>query len=85
MIYVGKEHALHLENVLSTNYEELSTNWSAALFCIIHLKWGYDKCTAQLSMPRYVEASLSDFYHLTPKNREHGLYPYQNTNYGEKL
>ena len=71
--------------MLSTNYKEISTNYSAALFCVIHLKWDYIKCTLQLLIPDYVKASLSEFSHPNPKKRKHIPHVYQNPNYGAKV
>ena len=72
---MGKEHALHLENMLGVNFEEVSTDWSVALFFGICLKLDYDKLTDQLSMPGYVETAFVKFSHTTPKKREHGPHP----------
>ena len=75
--YVGKAHALHLENILKVKYKEVATDWNASLFCGVHLKWDYTKRTFDLSMPGYFDAALREFTHPMPTHKEHGPHQYK--------
>ena len=64
--YLGKEHALHLKEVLETKYK-VTTDWEGKLYIGIALMWDYEKGTVQISMPYYVHAALHDFKHNKTK------------------
>jgi hypothetical protein len=48
--YVGKAHAQHLIDSLSSFYK-LTVDWQATKYCGITLERDYTNCTADLSMP----------------------------------
>jgi hypothetical protein len=64
--YVGRKHAEHLLQALRRNFEAISCDWNGELFCGITLKWDYDNRTVDLSMPKYIEATLLRFQHSAP-------------------
>ena len=51
--YVGKEHAIHLQNTLKRNYE-ITNNWTGKRYIGITLDWDYKRRQVHLSMPGYV-------------------------------
>jgi hypothetical protein len=51
--YVSKHHAEHLRNALLRTYE-LTTDWTATVYSGMTLKWDYNKCMCDISMPGYV-------------------------------
>jgi hypothetical protein len=56
--YVGKQHVEHLRNGLLQTYE-LTTDWTAMVYCGMTLKWDYKNRTCDISMPGYVSNVLS--------------------------
>ncbi len=48
--YVGKEHAMHLINILRQNYE-ISEDWTASKYIGIMFDWDYANKRVHLSMP----------------------------------
>jgi hypothetical protein len=68
--YVGKQHAEHLWNTLLQTYE-LTTDWTAAVYSGMTLKWDYKNRTCNISMPGYVSNILSKFQHDAPKHPQH--------------
>jgi hypothetical protein len=81
--YVGKQHAEHLRNSLFRTYE-LTTDWTATVYSGMTLKWDYDKCTCDISMPGYVSNVLSKFQHDSPKHPQHTPSRYVMPVYGAK-
>ena len=79
------------ESMLSTSWQlpkehyAMMTDWKASLFCGIWLQWDYDKCTAKLSKPGYVEAALHKFQHPWPVCLEDSLYQHNIPQYGTKV
>ena len=83
--FVGQEHAQHLLTLLQRDYEAVSTDWTATLYCGIMCKWDYEKKTCDMSMPGYVQATLAKFDHPTPSRPQHGPHRYNPPNYGAKI
>jgi hypothetical protein len=83
--YVGKEHAQHLIDILKKDYEGVSVDWDAKLFCGITLKWDYHKRIAYLSMPGYVTAALKKFGHIKPFRPQHSPHRHNTPQYGVKV
>jgi hypothetical protein len=83
--YVGREHAQHLLSLLQRDYEAVSEDWEATLFCGITLKWDYDKRICYLSMPGYIQAMLTKFEHTPPTRKQHAPHRYNAPNYGAKI
>ena len=49
------------------------------------LKWDYEKCTVELSMPNYIDKALHKFQHPKPKRPEHSPYIHNIPQYGAKV
>ena len=58
--YTGKEHAQHLIAVLKHTYE-ITVDWKGSLYLGVSLKWDSTNLTIDLSMPGYLEQSLTKF------------------------
>jgi hypothetical protein len=84
VMYVGREHAEHLEATLEENYE-LSTDWAGALCCGIKLQWDYEARTVDLSMSGYIVDVLHRFQHHLPERPQHAPYKQQPINYVVKV
>jgi len=80
--YTGKEHANHLITLLRRDYEAVSMDWEAALYCGITLQWDYTAQTCDLSMPGYVNAALEKFKHPTPSRPQHSPHRHNPINTG---
>jgi hypothetical protein len=83
--YGGCEHAEHLLQALCRNYEAVSCNWNGELFCGITLKWNYDNRTVDLSMQKYIEATLCRFQHSAPAKLQYTPHPCNKPQYGAKV
>jgi hypothetical protein len=81
--YVGKHHAEHLRNALLRTYE-LTTDWTATVYSGMTLKWDYNKCICDISMPGYISNILSKFQHDSPKQPQHTPSRYVLPVYGAK-
>jgi hypothetical protein len=81
--YVGKQHAEHHRNALLRTYE-LTTDWTATVYCGMTLKWDYKNRTCDISMPGYVSNILSKFQHDAPKQTQHTPSRYVMPVYGAK-
>ena len=80
--YVGKEHALHLKQVIKENYG-VTTDWAGARYIGITIDWDYSNRLVHISMPGYVAKELKKFHH-TKSKKQHS--PLQRTpiRYGSK-
>jgi hypothetical protein len=83
--YVGKDHANHLLNLLRNDYEAVSVDWKAALYCGITCDWDYKNRTCDMSMPGYVKATLDKFQHPTPRRPQHSPHRHNPIQYGVKV
>jgi hypothetical protein len=63
--YVGKEHALHLSNILKENYK-ISEDWSGTKFIRLTFEWDYAGQKVHLSMPGYIPKALTHFQYPPP-------------------
>jgi hypothetical protein len=81
--YEGKEHALHLQQVLQQKYT-ITTDWEGKQYCGITLDWDYDNGTVDLSMPNYVEQALQRFQH-TQTQVEHAPHNWTAPAYGTPI
>ena len=68
--YVGKEHVDHLISTIQ-RFFEVETDWTGTLYCGITLKWDYNKCHVNISMPGYVVRLLARFNHEPPLKPQH--------------
>lgn len=82
--YVGKEHAQHLIDTLSSFYE-LTVDWEATKYCGITLEWDYHNRTVDLSMPNYVKDALHHFQHTPAKQPIHAPSKWSPPNYGTRV
>jgi hypothetical protein len=81
--YVGKENAHHLRNALLRSYE-ITTDWGRTVYSGT-LKWDYQKCTCDFSMPGYITNVLNKFQHDTPRHPQHTPSKYVIPIYGAKF
>jgi hypothetical protein len=79
--YVGKEHAEHLQTVLSAKYQ-ITSEWSGDLYLGLHLAWDYTNRTVDLSMPNYVEKALQRFNHVAPSAPQDSPHAWSKPVYG---
>lgn len=63
--YVGKEHAMHLQQVLEKTYT-VTNDWTGTRYIGITLDWDYKRRHVHLSMPNYVKKALKQFEHEPP-------------------
>ena len=84
MNYTDKKDALHLLNVLKTQYV-ISEDWEAKLYCGVTLKWDYSKRTCNLSIPNYVTDALKSFQHNTPSRPQNEPHPWVKKTYGQTV
>ncbi len=56
--YVGKEHVLHLLDILKQHYEQ-SEDWSGTNFIGLTFDWDYAKQKVHISMPGYISKALT--------------------------
>jgi hypothetical protein len=68
--YNGKEHVLHLLQVLKQDYE-IEEDWEGTRYLGMIIDWDYKKREVHLSMPGYIEKALAHFGHLQPKYPQH--------------
>jgi hypothetical protein len=81
--YVGKEHALHLQQVLEEHYK-VSTDWTGNRYIGITLDWDYDRRKVHLSMPGYKDKALRQFQHQKLPEPQHSPFKCATINYGAK-
>ena len=83
--YTGQEHADHLLKALRDHYEAVTVDWKAERYIGIQLKWDYERRTAQLSMPGYVDKILQKHQHPKPKYPVHAPHKHAEVQYGRKV
>ena len=83
--YTSKKYALNLIDTLKKKYPVITIYCSGRIFLSIHLDWDYTKLTVPISMPNYVNKSLSIFQHKKPKHDQHSPHPHATSNYGAKI
>jgi hypothetical protein len=82
--YVGKEHAEHLFQTLTSAEYKITIDWNGNTFCGLHLKWDYKNRMCDLSMPGYVQKALQKFEHPLPKKPQHSPHRWTKPQYGAK-
>ena len=80
--YVGKEHAMHLQNAIKENYE-VKTEWAGKQYIGITLDWDYKRRQVHLSMPGYVAKALQQFQHVM-RRKQHQPFRSEPIQYGAK-
>ena len=78
--YVGKEHAIHLKNLLEAHYK-LTCGWTGRQYIGITLDWDYKRRQVHLSMLGYVKKALKQFCHKM-KKQQHSPYSCAPIKYG---
>jgi hypothetical protein len=81
--YVGKEHANHLMKCIRANYK-LIEDWSDNLYCSVKVKWDYNACTLDISMPGYVQKQLLKYKHVLSPRPQHCPYSPEPTKIGSE-
>ena len=51
--HTDRKDVEHLIGSLLPHYQ-LTTDWEGKIYCGLHLKWDYEACTVELSMPGYI-------------------------------
>ena len=82
--FVGKEHAQHLIDTLSSLYT-ITTDWTGTLYCGLTLKWDYKNRTVDISMPGYVSRALHKFLHTPATRAQHSPHAWIPPNYGATI
>jgi hypothetical protein len=81
--YVGKDNAHHFRNALLHSYE-ITTDWGGTVYSGMILKWDYQQCTCDISMPGYVTNVSNKFQHNAPKHPQHTPSKYVTPIFGAK-
>jgi hypothetical protein len=79
--YTNQGDMDHLIGSLKKDYE-LTEDWDGALYCRIKLKWDYDACTLDISMPVYIIKQLQKYKHASPPRLQHCPYLPEPKRYG---
>jgi hypothetical protein len=83
--YSSRNDADHLINLLRADYEDVTVDWDARLYCGISLKWDYIRRTCEMSMPGYIPAALAKYQHPPPKRPQHAPHRYNTPQYGRHI
>jgi hypothetical protein len=81
---VGKEHTLHLIDVLQHKYP-VTVDWPSPLHVVLHLCWNYIQCNVDISMSKYTTKALQCFEHQPPTAPQHSPHIYTPPQNGAKL
>jgi hypothetical protein len=83
--YSSPADANHLLNLLRADYEAVTVDWDASLYCGISLKWDYKRRTCDMSMPGYIPAALAKYQHPHPKRPQYAPHRYNTPQYGRHI
>jgi hypothetical protein len=83
--YSSRDDANHLLDLLRADYEAVTVDWDASLYCGISIKWDYKKRTCAMSMPGYIAAALAKYKHPTPKRPQYSPHRYNTPQYGRHV
>jgi hypothetical protein len=83
MKYTRQEDINHLIMFIKEEYE-LTKDWDSDLYCGIRLKWDYDTCTLDISMPGYIIKQLQKYKHASLPKPQHCPYAPQSKQFGSK-
>jgi hypothetical protein len=81
--YVGKEHALHLLNILKKHYE-ITVDWTGDKFIGLTMDWDYPSQKVHISMPGYIKKALTCFGHEHPKCKQNSPHKHIAPIYGTR-
>jgi hypothetical protein len=79
--YMRQKDINHLIKCIKEKYE-LTKDWDSNLYCGICLKWDYDECTLNISMPGYIIKQLQKYKHASPPKPQHCPYAPQPKQFG---
>jgi hypothetical protein len=82
--YDNIKHAHHLINIIQ-KYYKISTDWSGADYCGLHLQWNYKQRYVDVSMPEYINKALQKFQHPKPTKAQHAPHDWTRPAYGAKI
>jgi hypothetical protein len=71
--YVNQDNVNHLIASIKKTYT-LTKDWTGNVYCGIKLRWDYENCTVDISMPGYIKKKLQEFEHATPTKPQHCPY-----------
>eukprot|EP00957_Ditylum_brightwellii_P204711 15340491-Ditylum_brightwellii.AAC.1 len=80
--YTQKEDAEHLIKSCCDLYT-CTVDWEGQLFCGVTLKWDYQQCTVDLSLPGYIEKALIRFNHMPPIKLEYSPHVWVKPSYAK--
>ncbi len=81
MKYIGREHADHLLQVVTTNYK-CAIDWEGRRYLGMVINWDYMQKKAHVSMLEYVPEALVQFRHKAPQTPQHQPYLHVKPTYG---
>jgi hypothetical protein len=81
--YEGKEHTMHLINILKEEYE-IAEEWSGNKYIGINFNWDYANRRVHLSMSGYINKALQCFGHECPQRLQNSPHPHMVPTYGAK-
>jgi hypothetical protein len=79
--YIGKEHALHLLNILKEHYE-IAVDWTGNKFIELTMDWDYPSQKVNISMPGCIQKALTRFGHKRPKRTQNSPHKHVAPIYG---
>jgi hypothetical protein len=82
--YVNGVNAEHLLATLRSLYN-ITTDWTASMYCGITLQWHYVARTVDLSMPGYIEKALETYLDKRPKRPQHAPHAWTAPSYSSKV
>lgn len=82
--YTNQDDLDHLIEALKAKYI-ISIDQTGAKYCGMTLEWDYERRTCDISMPGYIERTLSRFQHPTPIRAEHAPHPWTKLEYGARI
>ena len=71
----GKHNYDHLINTFK-KHNNVTIDWNGEIFCVIKLKWDYDKKTVDPAIPNYVNKALARLHNYSPIKPPHHPHPY---------
>ncbi len=81
--YVGKEHVLHLLNLLKEHYE-IAVDWTGNKFIGLTMDWDYPSQKVHILIPGYIEKALTCFGHKRPKRKQNSPHKHIAPIYGTR-
>jgi hypothetical protein len=82
--YVDQANAEHLLATLRSLYN-ITTDWTASMYCGITLKWDYVARTVDLSMLGYIEKALDTYLTERPTRPQHAPHAWTAPSYASKV